>query len=42
MWPEFDGAALAAAVADFRRRDRRFGGLSHAAAEKVAVTAAGD
>ena len=42
MWPEFDGAALAAAVADFRRRDRRFGGLSEAAPERVAATAAGD
>ncbi len=25
MWPEFDGADLAAAVAEFQRRDRRFG-----------------
>ena len=25
MWPEFDGAALAEAVADFSRRERRFG-----------------
>ena len=25
MWPDFDAAALAEAVADFRRRDRRFG-----------------
>jgi undecaprenyl diphosphate synthase len=28
MWPDFDAAALAEALADFRRRDRRFGGLS--------------
>ena len=27
-WPEFDGAALAAAVAEFGRRQRRFGGLT--------------
>ncbi len=27
MWPDFDAAALARAVADFRARDRRFGGL---------------
>jgi undecaprenyl diphosphate synthase len=27
MWPDFDGEALAAAVADFRARERRFGGL---------------
>ena len=26
-WPDFDGAALAAAVAEFGRRQRRFGGL---------------
>jgi undecaprenyl diphosphate synthase len=28
MWPAFDEAALRAALASFRRRDRRFGGLS--------------
>lgn len=27
MWPDFRGEDLARAVADFRRRDRRFGGL---------------
>jgi undecaprenyl diphosphate synthase len=27
MWPEWTGADLAAAVADFRMRERRFGGL---------------
>jgi undecaprenyl diphosphate synthase len=26
-WPDFDGAALAAAVAEFGRRQRRFGGV---------------
>lgn len=29
-WPDFDGEALAAAVAEFRRRQRRFGGLESA------------
>lgn len=28
MWPDFDGNDLAAAVAEFRGRDRRFGALS--------------
>jgi len=27
MWPDFDARNLAAAVADFRRRERRFGGV---------------
>jgi undecaprenyl diphosphate synthase len=27
-WPEFDAADLAAALADFHRRERRFGGLN--------------
>jgi len=27
MWPEFDGQALVEALASFRRRERRFGGL---------------
>lgn len=31
MWPDFGTAELQAAIADFRRRDRRFGGLSSAA-----------
>ncbi len=26
-WPDFDGAALEEAIAEFRRRERRFGGL---------------
>jgi undecaprenyl diphosphate synthase len=29
-WPEFDRAALENAIAEFRRRDRRFGGLQRA------------
>jgi len=32
MWPDFDAAALAAAVADFHARERRFGGLPEAVA----------
>ena len=28
LWPDFDRAALEAAIAEFRSRDRRFGGLS--------------
>ena len=28
LWPDFGGNDLAAAVADFRRRERRFGGVS--------------
>jgi len=27
MWPDFDGHALRAAVQEFHRRERRFGGL---------------
>jgi undecaprenyl diphosphate synthase len=30
-WPDFDAAALSAAVAEFGRRQRRFGGLENAA-----------
>ena len=26
-WPDFDRAALESAIAEFRRRERRFGGL---------------
>ncbi len=32
LWPEFDGTELSRAVADFHRRERRFGGLPAAAA----------
>jgi undecaprenyl diphosphate synthase len=28
LWPEFDGAALSAAIEEYRGRERRFGGLS--------------
>lgn len=41
MWPDFDGAALAAAVAEFRGRERRFGGLVAAPAEANAGRAGG-
>ena len=27
FWPDFDRAALEAAIAEYRRRERRFGGL---------------
>jgi undecaprenyl diphosphate synthase len=30
LWPDFDAQDLAAAIADFRRRERRFGGLASA------------
>jgi undecaprenyl diphosphate synthase len=35
-WPEFDGAALATAVAEFGRRQRRFGALESVAPSAVA------
>ena len=28
LWPDFDGSDLEAALADFRYRERRFGGVS--------------
>jgi undecaprenyl pyrophosphate synthase len=28
MWPDFTPVNLAGVIADFRRRERRFGGLS--------------
>ncbi len=31
MWPDFDAADLAEALADFRKRERRFGGVPKAA-----------
>ena len=31
LWPDFDAAGLSAAVAEFWRRDRRFGGLTQPA-----------
>jgi undecaprenyl diphosphate synthase len=38
MWPDFDAADLAAALACFHRRERRFGGLQ-ALAFETAVNA---
>ena len=35
MWPEFDGDALAEALASFHRRERRFGGLQSLPLETV-------
>ncbi len=35
MWPDFDGADLAAAVAEFHRRDRRFGTAREKAPEAL-------
>jgi len=32
MWPDFDGADLASTIEEFRRRERRFGGVPLAAA----------
>jgi len=36
MWPDFDAADLDAAVADFKRRERRFGGITPKAAHSIA------
>lgn len=36
MWPDFDAHDLARAMADFARRDRRFGGLTPAAGRTAA------
>ena len=38
MWPEFDAGDLAAALASFHHRERRFGGLQAAAPEPVAAS----
>jgi undecaprenyl pyrophosphate synthase len=32
MWPDFDAADLGRAIAEYHRRDRRFGALPQAAA----------
>jgi undecaprenyl diphosphate synthase len=37
-WPDFDGAALGAAVAEFGRRRRRFGGLDTVASSAAAAS----
>ncbi len=38
LWPDFDGPALAEAVAEFARRDRRFGGVSPPAPDAASAT----
>ncbi|MBA4467039.1 di-trans,poly-cis-decaprenylcistransferase, partial [Cylindrospermopsis raciborskii CS-506_A] len=38
LWPDFDRAALEAAIAEFRGRDRRYGGLSRAGAVSGAIS----
>jgi undecaprenyl diphosphate synthase len=40
MWPDFDGDDLAAAVNDFRRRERRFGAVGKTQIPAVAVPSA--
>ena len=35
MWPDFTPACLAAALADFRRRERRFGGIAGTPASAI-------
>jgi undecaprenyl diphosphate synthase len=37
MWPDFDSADLEAAVAEFRRRERRFGGVPAVVSAEAAV-----
>lgn len=37
LWPDFDRAALEEALAEYRRRERRFGGLSEPADRNVGV-----
>jgi undecaprenyl diphosphate synthase len=38
LWPDFDGRDLEAAIVDFRRRERRFGGLPSAGAPLPVVS----
>lgn len=40
LWPDFTGEDLAAAVEDFERRDRRFGGLTNRSDEPTSEVAA--
>ncbi len=39
MWPDFDAAALDAAVNDFKQRERRFGGIATNPAHSIAPSA---
>jgi undecaprenyl diphosphate synthase len=41
LWPDFDAAALDAAIASYRRRERRFGRTSEQLADASAATATG-
>jgi undecaprenyl diphosphate synthase len=41
MWPDFDAADLDAALEEFRGRERRFGGVSEAAALSTMLSAGG-
>jgi undecaprenyl diphosphate synthase len=41
LWPDFDAAALDAAIASYRRRERRFGRTSEQLAEASATAATG-
>lgn len=40
LWPDFDEAVLARALAEYARRERRFGGLGHVSEDPAAVEAA--
>ena len=37
LWPDFEGADLLHAIADYQRRERRFGGLGESTDEAVAT-----
>jgi undecaprenyl diphosphate synthase len=41
LWPDFDAPAFEQALAEYARRDRRFGGIDACAAAGAAATAAG-
>jgi undecaprenyl diphosphate synthase len=41
LWPDFDAAALDAAIASYRQRERRFGRTSEQLVEGSAAAAAG-
>jgi undecaprenyl diphosphate synthase len=38
MWPDFDAADLEAALQEFSRRERRFGGVPGAAAQSMTLS----
>jgi undecaprenyl diphosphate synthase len=41
MWPDFDGTDLEAAIGEFNRRERRFGGVPTAIARSVNLCTGG-